>query len=172
MNPGRSMHGCVTGKPLAQGGIRGRREADGPRRLSRLRGSCNHARIGRHSVDGGPAGKRVIVQGLGNVVISGKFCPRGRPIIVPSLNGEARLSIPMAYTKRVFNTAMRPARYRLPRRGNTSTPRALESTARLIPRARKPDHRRERRPHQGENHVKAHRPHHSRSEEILLKKGV
>ena len=60
--------GCVTGKPISQGGIRGRREATGRGVFFGIREACNNAEdmklIGLTS---GVEGKRVVVQGLGNV---------------------------------------------------------------------------------------------------------
>lgn len=60
--------GCVTGKPIAQGGIRGRREATGRGLFYALREACNQADdMKSRSLTTGVAGKRCIVQGLGNV---------------------------------------------------------------------------------------------------------
>lgn len=61
-------YGCVTGKPVSQGGIRGRVEATGLGVFYGVREACSYeedmARIG---LDVGLEGKSVIVQGLGNV---------------------------------------------------------------------------------------------------------
>lgn len=60
--------GCVTGKPVTQGGVRGRREATGLGIFYGVREVCNMADImERTGLPIGIAGKRVIVQGLGNV---------------------------------------------------------------------------------------------------------
>ena len=60
--------GCVTGKPVAQGGIRGRREATGRGLYYALREACNHPDdMKARGLSVGVAGKRCIVQGLGNV---------------------------------------------------------------------------------------------------------
>lgn len=60
--------GCVTGKPVTQGGVRGRREATGLGIFYGVREVCNMADImDRVGLPIGIAGKKVIVQGLGNV---------------------------------------------------------------------------------------------------------
>lgn len=60
--------GCVTGKPVAQGGIRGRREATGRGLFYALREACNQtADMKALGLTVGVEGKRCIVQGLGNV---------------------------------------------------------------------------------------------------------
>jgi glutamate dehydrogenase (NAD(P)+) len=59
---------CVTAKPLAQGGIRGRTEATGRGVYYGLREVCDSAEeMGRLGLSRGLEGKRVVVQGLGNV---------------------------------------------------------------------------------------------------------
>lgn len=59
---------CVTGKPLAQGGIRGRAEATGRGVAIVTCEACNVAEdMKALGLTPGLAGKRVIVQGLGNV---------------------------------------------------------------------------------------------------------
>jgi glutamate dehydrogenase (NAD(P)+) len=60
--------GCVTGKPVTQGGVRGRREATGLGVFFGLREVCNMPDIMRKlGLTTGVEGKRVVVQGLGNV---------------------------------------------------------------------------------------------------------
>ena len=59
---------CVTGKPVTQGGIPGRVEATGRGVQFVLGEFFRHPKdTGRCGLDGGLEGKRVIVQGLGNV---------------------------------------------------------------------------------------------------------
>jgi glutamate dehydrogenase (NAD(P)+) len=59
---------CVTGKPLNAGGIQGRVEATGRGVQYALREFFRHPEdVARARLSGGLAGKRVIVQGLGNV---------------------------------------------------------------------------------------------------------
>ncbi len=59
---------CVTGKPLAQGGIRGRREATGRGVFYGIREACSIAAdMYALGLEPGIEGKRVVVQGLGKV---------------------------------------------------------------------------------------------------------
>jgi glutamate dehydrogenase (NAD(P)+) len=59
---------CVTGKPLNSGGIKGRVEATGRGVQYALREFFRHPKdVARTGLSAGLAGKRVIVQGLGNV---------------------------------------------------------------------------------------------------------
>ena len=59
---------CVTGKPVHMSGIRGRNEATGRGVQYALREFFRHPEdVQRAGMDGGLEGKRVIVQGLGNV---------------------------------------------------------------------------------------------------------
>ena len=59
---------CVTGKPVTQGGIRGRREATGRGVQYVLQEFFRHADlVKRVGLSSGLADKRVVVQGLGNV---------------------------------------------------------------------------------------------------------
>lgn len=60
--------GCVTAKPIQQGGIQGRTEATGRGVFFALREVCSLGRDMRlHDLSPGLEGKRVVVQGLGNV---------------------------------------------------------------------------------------------------------
>jgi len=60
--------GCVTGKPVTQGGVRGRREATGLGVFFGLREVCNMPDVMKGlGLITGVEGKRVVVQGLGNV---------------------------------------------------------------------------------------------------------
>jgi glutamate dehydrogenase (NAD(P)+) len=59
---------CVTGKPVSQGGIRGRVEATGRGVVFGLREFFRHSEdVKKAKMEGGLEGKKVIVQGLGNV---------------------------------------------------------------------------------------------------------
>lgn len=59
---------CVTGKPVTQSGIRGRVEATGRGVQYGLREFFRHREdVARAGLDGDLAGKRVVIQGLGNV---------------------------------------------------------------------------------------------------------
>lgn len=60
--------GCVTGKPITQGGVRGRREATGLGIFFGIREICNIPDLmEKLGLPVGVEGKKVIVQGLGNV---------------------------------------------------------------------------------------------------------
>lgn len=60
--------GCVTGKPVTQGGVRGRKEATGLGVFFGIREVCNMPDVmQRLGLTTGVEGKKVIVQGLGNV---------------------------------------------------------------------------------------------------------
>jgi glutamate dehydrogenase (NAD(P)+) len=60
--------GCVTGKPVTQGGVRGRKEATGLGVFFGIREVCNmHEVMDKLGLTTGVEGKRVVVQGLGNV---------------------------------------------------------------------------------------------------------
>jgi len=69
MHPGEiDAAGCVTGKPVSQGGVRGRREATGLGVFFGLREVCNMPDVMKKlGLETGVEGKRVVVQGLGNV---------------------------------------------------------------------------------------------------------
>lgn len=69
MHPGEiDAAGCVTGKPITQGGVRGRREATGLGVFFGLREVCNMEDVMKKlGMTVGVEGKRVVVQGLGNV---------------------------------------------------------------------------------------------------------
>ena len=75
--------GCVTGKPVAQGGIAGRTEATGQGIFFGIREAMSHAEdMQELGLTPGLEGKRVIVQGLGNVgFYAAKFCSEGGAII-------------------------------------------------------------------------------------------
>jgi glutamate dehydrogenase (NAD(P)+) len=60
--------GCVTGKPITQGGVRGRKEATGLGVFFGIREVCNMPDIMKKlGLSIGVEGKKVVVQGLGNV---------------------------------------------------------------------------------------------------------
>ena len=60
--------GCVTGKPVTQGGVRGRKEATGLGVFFGVREVCNMPDVmGKLGLAVGIAGKKVVVQGIGNV---------------------------------------------------------------------------------------------------------
>jgi glutamate dehydrogenase (NAD(P)+) len=75
--------GCVTGKTVSQGGIRGRNEATGLGVFYGLREVCDNAEDMKDlGLRRGIEGKRVVVQGLGNVGYhAAKFCLEGGAIL-------------------------------------------------------------------------------------------
>ncbi|MCO5286900.1 MAG: Glu/Leu/Phe/Val dehydrogenase [Chitinophagaceae bacterium] len=85
MRPGEiDAAGCVTGKPVSQGGVRGRREATGLGVFYGLNEVCNTQWLmDKVGLPLGIKGKRVCVQGLGNVGShAAKFCSEGGAKIV------------------------------------------------------------------------------------------
>lgn len=76
--------GCVTGKPVAQGGVRGRKEATGLGVFFGIREVCNMPDVMKKlGLDIGIAGKKVVVQGLGNVGYhSAKFFREAGAIVI------------------------------------------------------------------------------------------
>ena len=69
MHPGEiDSLACVTGKPVSQGGVRGRKEATGLGVFYGIREVCNNTDVmNKLGLSMGIAGKKIIVQGLGNV---------------------------------------------------------------------------------------------------------
>lgn len=85
MHPGEiDALGCVTGKPVTQGGVRGRREATGLGVFYGVREVCrNEAIMNKLGLPLGIEGKKIIVQGLGNVGYhSAKFFEEGKAVVV------------------------------------------------------------------------------------------
>jgi len=75
---------CVTGKPVQQGGVRGRTEATGRGVFFGIREACALAEdMKALGLTPGLEGKRVVVQGLGNVgYYAAKFFQEGGAVIV------------------------------------------------------------------------------------------
>lgn len=75
---------CVTGKPIAQGGVRGRVEATGLGVFYGIREACTiEEDMQKLGLSAGIEGKRIIVQGLGNVGYhAAKYCQNAGAIIV------------------------------------------------------------------------------------------
>ncbi len=85
LHPGEvDAMGCVTGKPITQGGVRGRKEATGLGVFYGVREVCNMEDVmGKLGLTTGIAGKTVVVQGLGNVGYhSAKFFREGGAKVV------------------------------------------------------------------------------------------
>lgn len=84
MKPGEiDAAGCVTGKPVTQGGVRGRKEATGLGVFYGVREICNMKdQMDKLGLTTGVKGKRVVVQGLGNVGYhAAKFFREGGAIV-------------------------------------------------------------------------------------------
>lgn len=86
--------GCVTGKSVSQGGIRGRLEATGRGVYFALREACSHADDMKSlGLEAGLEGKRIVVQGLGNVGYhAALFCQLGGCKIVGISEFEGAIS--------------------------------------------------------------------------------
>lgn len=87
---------CVTGKPVAQGGIRGRTEATGRGVYFGLKEICSDPTLmAAHGLTGGLEGKRFVVQGLGNVGYhAAKFMSEGGAVLVGVSEREGAISAP------------------------------------------------------------------------------
>jgi glutamate dehydrogenase (NAD(P)+) len=87
---------CVTGKPVTQGGIRGRVEATGRGIYFGLREVLSQGEeMKALGLPRGLEGKRVIVQGLGNVGYhAAKFCQEGGCLIVALAEREGAIHSP------------------------------------------------------------------------------
>jgi len=83
-NEDMNAAGCVTGKPVVAGGVRGRTEATGRGIYFGVREACDNAEdMKRLGLSKGLSGKRVVVQGLGNVGNhSAKFLSEGGAVLV------------------------------------------------------------------------------------------
>jgi glutamate dehydrogenase (NAD(P)+) len=107
LNPGQlDALGCVTGKPVTQGGVRGRKEATGRGLFFALREAVNDAsEMKRLGLPLGMDGKRIIVQGLGNVGYhAAKFCREGGGLVTVIAEREGAISNPKGLNEDdVFN---------------------------------------------------------------------
>jgi glutamate dehydrogenase (NAD(P)+) len=88
--------GCVTAKPVSAGGIRGRTEATGRGVFYGTREVCNVAEdMKALGLTPGIAGKRVVVQGLGNVgYFAAKFFQEAGAILVGLAESEGAIANP------------------------------------------------------------------------------
>jgi glutamate dehydrogenase (NAD(P)+) len=87
---------CVTGKPVTQGGVRGRTEATGRGVYFGIREACNDAEDMRKlGLTPGIGGKTAIVQGLGNVgFYAAKFLQEGGATLVGLIEYEGAIYNP------------------------------------------------------------------------------
>ena len=88
--------GCVTGKPLSQGGIRGRKEATGRGVFFGVREALADPELLKElGLSAGLTGKRAVVQGLGNVGFhAAKFLQEGGAVIVGLSEMEGAIANP------------------------------------------------------------------------------
>lgn len=88
--------GCVTGKPVTYGGIRGRTEATGRGVFFTVReATANAEDMKAIGLTPGLKGKRVVVQGLGNVGYhAAKFFQEGGAVLVGLVEREGAISNP------------------------------------------------------------------------------
>jgi glutamate dehydrogenase (NAD(P)+) len=95
-NPGIDATACVTGKPVSQGGIRGRTEATGRGVFYGIREAVNVADdMKKLKLTKGLKGKRVVVQGFGNVGFwSAKFLQDGGADIIGIAEYEGAIHDP------------------------------------------------------------------------------
>ena len=97
LNPGMiDASACVTGKPVTQGGVRGRREATGRGLFFALREACRFEEdLKPLGLTTGLEGKRVVVQGLGNVGFHvAKFCREGGAVVVAIAEYDGAITNP------------------------------------------------------------------------------
>ncbi|HJU54650.1 MAG TPA: Glu/Leu/Phe/Val dehydrogenase [Pyrinomonadaceae bacterium] len=87
---------CVTGKSVSQGGVRGRLEATGRGVFFGLREACsNEDDMKRLNLAKGLEGKRIVVQGLGNVGYhAAQFCQTGGCTIIGLAEYEGAIYAP------------------------------------------------------------------------------
>ena len=158
LNPGQlDALGCVTGKPVTQGGVRGRKEATGRGLFFALREACNEPNeMKRLGLPTGLDGKRIVVQGLGNVGYhAAKFCREGGGILIAIAEREGAISNPKGLneeevfqhrkaTGSILNFPARPTS-RTPRRRSSSSATCCyrrRSKASSRPRTRRASRRR------------------------------
>ncbi|MDP1569756.1 MAG: Glu/Leu/Phe/Val dehydrogenase [Vicinamibacterales bacterium] len=97
LNPGQlEALACVTGKPVTQGGVSGRKEATGRGLFFALREACQQADdMMALGLPVGIDGKRIVVQGLGNVGYhAAKFCREGGAVLIAIAEREGAIMNP------------------------------------------------------------------------------
>src|SRR5215203_5680923 len=95
LRPGEiDAYGCVTGKPVTQGGVRGRTEATGLGVYFALREAVNQEEdMAKLGLKTGVTGKRCVVQGLGNVgFYTAKFIQENGGILVGLAEREGAIA--------------------------------------------------------------------------------
>jgi glutamate dehydrogenase (NAD(P)+) len=95
-NPGQlDANACVTGKPLSQHGIRGRREATGKGVFFGLMEAVSIADdMKKLGLNTGMNGKKIVLQGLGNVGFhAGKYCQEAGAVIIAIAEREGAVML-------------------------------------------------------------------------------
>lgn len=120
---------CVTGKPVSQGGIRGRREATGRGVFFGIREACSIAEdMKALGLTPGLDGKRVVVQGLGNVGYhAAKFLQEGGCVIVGIAEYEGAIYNPKGLDVDDVFKHRKETRSILSFPGATNIPNSLEA---------------------------------------------
>ena len=177
LNPGQlDALGCVTGKPVTQGGVRGRKEATGRGLYFALREACNEPdEMKRLGLSRGLDGKRDRRPGPRQRRLSRReVLPRGRRHHHRDRRARRRdHAIRRASTKTRSSSTARPTGSILDFPGATNiadTRGGARARVRRADagRARKRVHRRERAAHQGEDHPRRRqRPDHAGSRSDL-----
>lgn len=87
---------AVTGKPVTEGGIRGRREATGRGLFFALREACSvEEDMRRLGLSRGLEGKRIVIQGFGNVGYpTAQFCQAAGALIVGIVEWDGAITNP------------------------------------------------------------------------------
>ena len=93
--------GCVTGKPVAEGGVLGRNEATGRGVFYALREACcNEGDMTRLGLSVGLDGKPIALQGIGNVAYwASKFCRQLGARVVGVSDSRATIANPSGLTE-------------------------------------------------------------------------
>jgi len=120
--------GCVTGKPITQGGVRGRTEATGRGVYFGIREACNDAEDMRKlGLTPGLEGKTVIVQGLGNVgYYAAKFLQEGGTTLIGLIEYEGAIYNPNGLDIEKVMQHRKETKSILNFPGATSTPKNAE----------------------------------------------
>ena len=121
--------GCVTGKPIPQGGVRGRKEATGRGVYFGLREACD---IGEDmkalGLGKGLEGKRVVVQGLGNVgYYAAKFLQDAGAVLVGLAEYEGAIADPRGLDLEKVMKHRGETKSLLNYPGATNLPRSLDA---------------------------------------------
>ena len=130
LNPGSiNALGCVTGKPLSQGGIRGRTEATGRGVFFGIREACdNKEDMKRLGLSRGLEGKRVIVQGLGNVgYYTAKFLQDAGCVIIALAEYDGAIHNPAGLDVDAVSKHRKETKSILNFPGATNIPRTLDA---------------------------------------------